>query len=231
MNKLIVIPARGGSKGIPKKNIYPLNGKPLLEYTLEMVTKVHLGSVDVVVSTDAEDIKDLALNYEGIFVVDRPAILAEDRATTEDTLIHAIDFMEKKTQKKYEAVITLQPTSPLRKKETLVAFIEEYERTLLKYDALLSLSEDRTDFWVRNNEGEFGRLYPNAPRRRQEREPLYKENSAYYITNIESLRETHSVLGKKAGGFIISETEGIDINEFIDLKIAEVILNDYKIKK
>ncbi|MCI9325969.1 MAG: acylneuraminate cytidylyltransferase family protein [Lachnospiraceae bacterium] len=226
MNKLIVIPARGGSKGIPKKNIYPLNGKPLLSYTLEMITKACLKDVDVVVSTDAEDIRRVALNNKNVFVIDRPTALASDKASTEDTLIHAIDIMQKKTEKKYEAVITLQPTSPLRKAETLEAFINEYEKVALKYDALVSFSEDRTDFWVLDAGGEFERLYPDAPRRRQERKPLYRENSAYYITNVNALFETHSVLGKKAGGFIISETEGIDINEFIDLKVAEAILND-----
>ena len=187
MNKLIVIPARGGSKGIPKKNIYPLNGKPLLSYTLEMITKACLKDVDVVVSTDAEDIRRVALNNKNVFVIDRPTALASDKASTEDALIHAIDIMQKKTGKKYEAVITLQPTSPLRKAETLEAFINEYEKVALKYDALVSFSEDRTDFWVLDERGEFERLYPDAPRRRQERKPLYKENSAYYITSVNAL--------------------------------------------
>jgi CMP-N-acetylneuraminic acid synthetase len=225
MNKLIVIPARGGSKGIPKKNIYPLKGKPLLAYTIEVVISAELDSADVVVSTDSEEIKKVALNYSDIYVVDRPENLASDNASTEDALLHALDFMEHNLNKKYEAVLTLQPTSPFRKKETLRKFIKEYEDHADMYDALLSLSEDRTDFWITDDNGKFERLYRNAPRRRQERRPLYKENSAYYITNVKSLRETHSVLGNNANGFLISEIEGIDINEPDDLIIAEAFMN------
>jgi CMP-N-acetylneuraminic acid synthetase len=225
MNKLIVIPARGGSKGIPKKNIYPLNGKPLLEYTIEVVLSAGLESTDVVVSTDSDEIKKVASKYPSIYVVDRPDELASDKSSTEDTLLHAIDFMEKMLEKRYDAVLTMQPTSPLRMKDTLIRFVNEYETCGGKYDALLSLSEDRTDFWVADDNGIFERLYKNAPRRRQDRKPLYKENSAYYITDVQALKETHSVLGNKANGFLISDVEGIDINEPIDLVIAGVFIN------
>lgn len=226
MNKLIVIPARGGSKGIPKKNIYPLKGKPLLSYTIEVILAAGLTDTDTVVSTDSEEIRNVALKYDGIYVVERPAELSGDHASTEDALLHSIDYMERKLGKKYEAVLTMQPTSPLRKTDTLVEFVKAYELCVKKYDALLSLSEDRTDFWICDDNGQFSRLYPDAPRRRQERKPLYKENSAYYITAVESLKETHSVLGKRANGFLISEIEGIDINEPLDLKIAEIFLGE-----
>lgn len=228
MNKLIVIPARGGSKGIPKKNIYPLNGKPLLSYTIELALSSKLDNTDIVVSTDSIEIKEVAQNFQNVYVIDRPSELASDTASTEDALLHSIDYMEKKLNKKYDAVITLQPTSPLRKKETFVNFIDEFEKTCGRYDALLSLTEDRTDFWINNEDNSFSRLYKNAPRRRQERQPLYKENSAYYITLVESLRKTHSVLGSKVNGFVVSEIEGIDINEPIDIKIVESLVNDNK---
>lgn len=230
MNKLIVIPARGGSKGIPKKNIYPLNGKPLLSYTIELVINSNLSNTDVVVSTDAHDIKQIAQSYSNIYVVDRPAELSGDKASTEDTLLHAIFFMESYLKKTYDTVITLQPTSPLRQVKTLQNFVKQFENDYPKYDALLSLSEDRTDFWVYNNQKCYERLYPNAPRRRQERVPLFKENSAYYITAVESLKLTHSVLGTNPNGFIISEIEGIDINEPVDLVIAQSFLEQRKLK-
>lgn len=225
MNKLVVIPARGGSKGIPKKNIYPLLGKPLLEYTIEVILKADLEFTDIVVSTDSEEIKTVALKFKGIEVVDRPAELSGDRASTEEALLHAVAIMEERTRKKYNAVITMQPTSPLRNVETLKAFVAEYEKKSKEFDAMISLTESRNDYWI-SKKGKFVRLYPNAPRRRQERKPLYVENSAYYITSVESLKETHSVLGKHVGGFSISEIEGIDINEMIDLKIAEIFLRE-----
>ena len=226
MNILIVIPARGGSKGIPKKNIYLLRGKPLIGYTIEAIQKANLKDADVVVSTDSEEIKQVALSYEGIVVVDRPAELSGDRASTEGALLHAIDYMETTTTKKYDAVMTMQPTSPLRNAATLIDFVEAYKSNCSDFDAYLSLTEDRTDFWICDDSQAFHRLYPNAPRRRQERCPIYRENSAYYITDVAALRKTHSVLGTKANGFVIPESEGIDINEKVDLIIAEAFLDN-----
>lgn len=224
MQKLIVIPARGGSKGIVGKNIYPINGKPLLTYTLEVIEQAKLDNVDVAVSTDSEEIKNVAYNYNFVEVVDRPEDISGDNAKTECALLHAINAMEERNGKKYQAVITLQPTSPLRNPETLKRFIAKYEACYPKYDAMLSLNENRTDFWIRDSDGSFKRRDENAPRRRQEREPLYAENSAYYITEVKALKETMSVLGKRCNGFLISDEEAIDINEPIDILIAESMI-------
>ena len=224
MQKLIVIPARGGSKGIPGKNIYPINGKPLLEYTLEVIKKACLDNTDVVVSTDSDSIKKVVQKYIYVDIVDRPKDISGDNAKTEEALLHALSIMEEKKQKKYDAVLTLQATSPLRKPDTLKAFIRAFEEGYPKYDAVLSLNENRTDFWIKKADGSFERRDKNAPRRRQEREPLYAENSAYYITEVKALRETISVLGRNCNGFVISDEEAIDINEMIDIIIAEAII-------
>lgn len=224
MKYLIVVPARGGSKGIPKKNIYPLVGKPLLSYTLEVIQRAGLADTDVAVSTDSEEIAEVARSFSGVEVVHRPAEIAGDRASTEAALLHALNVMQERYGVKYDAVLTLQPTSPLRQPETLKQFIKTYEEQKDRYDAILSLHEDRSDFWVKKGDGVFDRRDPAAPRRRQEREPLYVENSAYYITSVVALRETHSVLGRRVNGFVIPESEGIDINEPVDLVIAEALL-------
>jgi len=229
MKKLIVIPARGGSKGIPGKNVYPINGKPLLEYTLEVILKAELQDTDVVVSTDSETIKKVAQKYELVEVVDRPKNISGDMAKTEDALLHALDVMENKKRKKYDAVLTLQATSPLREVSTLKRFIQAFEDGYPKYDAMLSLNENRTDFWIKKEDGSFERRDKNAPRRRQEREPLYAENSAYYITGVQALRESGSVLGNNSNGFIISDEEAIDINEPIDILIADAIIKMRKL--
>lgn len=224
MQKLIVVPARGGSKGIPGKNIYPIAGKPLLEYTLDVVCNAHLRDTDIVVSTDSEKIKAVAQKYENVVIVDRPKEISGDKASTELALLHALDYMEKLGKKKYDAVLTLQATSPLRKTETLQKFIEAYEANYPSFDALLSLNENRSDFWIVTEDENFERLYKNAPRRRQERKPLYVENSAYYMTDTTALRNTGSILGTRVNGFVISEYEAVDINEIIDIYITEGIL-------
>ncbi len=228
MRYLAVIPARGGSKGIPKKNITPLCGKPLLAYTLEVLLEAEREDVDIAVSTDSEEIAAVAERYadKGVCVVKRPVEISGDTASTEVALLHAIDVMEEKNGISYDVVLTMQPTSPFRKAETFRAFLENYEANAGQYDALLSLHETRTDYWIKKEEGAYGRLYPNAPRRRQDREPMYVENSAYYATSVKALRETNSVLGNHVNGFLISEREGLDINEPIDLLIAEKRMED-----
>ena len=223
MKYLVVIPARGGSKGIPHKNIYPLLGKPLLEYTIENICNVEFDG-DVVVSTDDGAIADVASRNEKVIVIRRPKEISGDFASTEDALIHALKYMEQNKGKAYDAIVTVQPTSPLRTSSTIQKFLETYEKTADKYDAMLTLSEDRSDFWIKKDDGSFGRLFPEAPRRRQERNPLYVENSAVYVTKKESLLEYHSVLGRNVNGFVIDLVEGIDINEFSDIVLAESIL-------
>ena len=223
MKYLVVIPARGGSKGIPHKNIYPLLGKPLLEYTIECICNVEFDG-DVVVSTDDGAIADVASRNEKVIVIRRPKEISGDFASTEDALIHALKYMEENKGKAYDAIVTLQPTSPLRTSSTIQKFLETYEKTAYKYDAMLTLSEDRSDFWIKKDDGSFGRLFPEAPRRRQERNPLYVENSAAYVTKKESLLEYHSVLGRNVNGFVIDPVEGIDINEFSDIVLAESML-------
>lgn len=226
MQKLIVVPARGGSKGIPGKNIYPVCGRPLLEYTLDVIEKADLEDTDAAVSTDSYEIMEVAKRYPGIHIIKRPDEISGDRASTESALLHALDYMEKKLDKKYDAVVTLQATSPLREAKTLREFIETFEKNYPEYDAQLSLNEDRTDFWVRHEDGSFGRLYPDAPRRRQERKPLYVENSAYYITDSNALREGKSVLGNRVNGYVISEKEAVDINEPVDILVAEALIKE-----
>ena len=227
MKFLVVIPARGGSKGIPLKNIYPINGKPLLLYSLEMIRRVEFDG-DIIVSTDSGQIKEVALSVPGIEVVDRPQSLSGDKARTESALLHALEVMEAEKGCRYDAVVTLQATSPLRKPETVKMCFGRYERDREKYDALLTLTETRADYWVKEGAGHYRRLYPDAPRRRQDREPIYIENSALYITDSQSLKETGSVLGHCVNGIVIPESEGVDINEPVDILIAEELLKEEK---
>lgn len=223
MRYLVVIPARGGSKGIPYKNIYKVAGKPLLEYAIDCMKEVKFEG-DLVVSTDDDKIASVAEKYEFVTVIKRPDDISNDTAKTEAALIHALAYMKEMYGKDYDAVVTLQPTSPLRKSRTVQEFMAAYEKGAEEFDAILTLSEDRSDFWVKKEDGSYGRLFPDAPRRRQERAPLFVENSAIYITKKESLIECNSVLGKKVNGYVIDTSEGVDINELSDIMLAESLL-------
>lgn len=224
MKYLIVIPARGGSKGIPLKNIYPLCNKPLIEYTIEAALQANIHE-DICVSSDSDIILKTIEKYPDVIQIKRPEEISNDTASTEATLLHAVDFMKEHYQKVYDGVITLQPTSPLRTSSLIRSFVDEFEKVMDLYDAQLTLTETYSDHWIMNEYGTFQRLYPDAPRRRQERKPLYIENSAIYLTKTEVLQENRSVLGKKPHGYPVSEVEGLDINEMKDIYYAEFLLN------
>lgn len=224
MDLLVVIPARGGSKGIPQKNIYPLKGKPLLEYAIECIINSKI-SCTIAVSTDSNKIADVARNFSEVIVIDRPSKISGDTASTESALIHALEYMENEFGKSFDCVMTLPVTSPLRKPETVASFLEDYLKKKDIHDAQLTLHESYSDYWVKKLDG-FERLYKNAPRRRQEREPMFVENSAIYITEVTSLIETNSVLGHNPTAFIIDEIEGADVNEVRDIFFIESCMDN-----
>ena len=117
----------------------------------------------------------------------RPADIATDTSSTESVIIHACNVVESASNVKIDLVLTLPPTSPLRTADTICEFVGYFDKVKARYDALLSLTESRADYWIRGKQGEFSRLFPHAPRRNQERQPLFIENSALYITEKKAL--------------------------------------------
>jgi len=216
---IVVVPARGGSKRVHHKNIRDLSGKPLLAYTILAAQEAGLGEWTMV-STDHPDIAAVArqLNAE---VIDRPPQYASDTASTESVILHALRQAEARGWRP-TWVVTLPPTNPLRRASTIARFVMESRNT--SADCVFSLTENRGDFWRRTAGGQFSRLLPDAPRRQQDREPLYEENSAVYVTRAEALRTTESILGSTQHGIIIDPIEGFDINSELDFVLAEALL-------
>jgi CMP-N-acetylneuraminic acid synthetase len=228
MTIITVIPARGGSKGIPKKNIYPLNGIPLLLYTIKALQGCK-SEMFVVVSTDSEEIASVAIE-NNIYTIMPPDELSTDKASSESVLIHALDYMKRNEGRCFEYIMTAQPTTPFRRSEIIDDFINEFREKRNMFNAQLTLHENYADFWVKKNADTFERLYPDAPRRRQERSPLYVENSYLYITESNILEKTGSILGTKCAGYIVKSDEALDINEMDDIKKAEYLLNERYIR-
>ena len=221
MNVFGIIPARGGSKSIPLKNIKLLNGKPLIEYTIEtaLASKV----LDrIAVSTDHEDIIRICQQYDEIDVIVRPPDLATDKAPTEWALLHACDEIIKKDNFIPDVVLTLEPTSPLRSTQTIKRCIDIFKTT--DADSVLGVTETRACYG-KIVDGRFEYLFPNQPRRRQEREPLYKESSTIYGTRFKILKNNRSVLGVRLYPLVIDEKEAFDINSKDDLFFAEAAMN------
>ena len=215
-----VVPARGGSKGVPRKNIRRLAGWPLLWYTIEAAQRAQ--SLDrIVVSTDDPEIAQVARDG-GAEVIMRPAAFATDEAPTELALIHAVETLAQ-TGYRPEAVVTLEPTSPLRSPELIDRCVRELQRT--GADAVLSVIETRECLGRLDGGGRFEYLIKDQPRRRQDRQPLYKESSTVYVTRTATLLERRSVLGERLHAVVAAPEEAVDINTEIDFLIVEALLH------
>ena len=213
-----MIPARGGSVGVPKKNIRLLAGKPLVAHTFAQADQV--AEMDLtVLSTDDEKIAELG-RRNNVKVIIRPADLATAEAKTEQALIHALDVLD--GDYSFDYVVILEPTSPFRRPETISKCIQHIVDQ--NAPSLVTLCETRASLG-NLTDGRFVRLDPNAARRRQDRSPLYYESSTLYVVSVEHLRATNSVGADEWAGVVISQREAVDINTELDFQIAEAIFS------
>ncbi len=217
---IIIVPARGGSKRVPNKNIRPLGGKPLIVHTIEQIHQA--GFLDATwVSSDSEEILRIA-GAVGARTIRRPDELAADTASTESALLHAIDEIPVADQADW--IMTLPVTAPFRRPATIRDFADRRHELPASVDCLMSATVNYTDFWTMDEQGFAERLFPDAPRRQQERTPLFEEDSMIYLTRKEALLATGSILGKKVMAKQVDRRESFDINAPLDFELAEAIL-------
>ena len=220
MNTVAIIPARGGSKGIPRKNIKELCGKPLITYIIETALRVR--ELDrVIVSTEDKEIAEVARKYGAEVPFMRPEELARDETPTLPVLQHAVKYLEEKENYKPDIVVLLYATSPLLKHEKVSEAIK-----LLKargFDSVLSVVEDRGHYWIKRGE-DYERLYPKVLKNRQFTEPLLKENGAIYLCKRDLLMKENTMVGGKIGFLKMQKEESIDIDEPLDFEIAEFFM-------
>lgn len=219
---IAIIPARGGSKGIPRKNIRLLCDKPLIAYTIEAA----LGSkyVDrVLVSTEDGEIAEIAKQY-GAEVIKRPLELATDSASTEPVLEHVVRYLEKTEDYRADIVVLLQPTSPLRNAGHIDEALETFFTS--KYDSLLSVCLSHIFLWKLDRKGVYSVSYDfrNRPRR-QDRQPEYRENGAIYITKYDTLMNKHNRLGGKIGLYVMPDENSWEIDTEFDFRLCEQLVN------
>jgi CMP-N,N'-diacetyllegionaminic acid synthase len=218
-NVIAIIPARGGSKGIPKKNIKLLLGSPLIAYTIELAKKNHFFD-KVVVSTDSDEISEVSRTY-GIDVVSRPSELSGDLSRTEGALIHVLDYYKNKGIE-FDTVVTIEATSPMRTEKTINKCIDRFINT--DCDSLVTVYEDRSYFWRENSLNKLSPLFTDQARRRQDRKPLYKEAGVIYITSVDVLRKNNSIIGNNPIHYVVDEQEAIDINTNVDFFIVDNLM-------
>ncbi|MDD3744823.1 MAG: acylneuraminate cytidylyltransferase family protein [Lentimicrobiaceae bacterium] len=227
MKPLVVIPARGGSKGVPRKNIKLLGGKPLIQYTIEAAREVFPDEV-ICVSTDDKEIKSVveSLGLKVPFL--RPPELAIDQAGTYEVLLHAIDFHEKNGYLP-DTLILLQPTSPFRTgkhiKEALELFDKRCEMVIsvkeTKSNPYYTLREENEEGWlIKSKEGHFDR--------RQDAPTVWELNGAIYIIKVSVLKKKLLDRIKKTGKYKMNEISSIDIDSQLDWDFAEFLIQNKK---
>lgn len=214
-----VIPARGGSKGLPAKNLRPLLDEPLIAHTIRAAEGARR-LTKTVVSTDSDEIAEVA-TAQGAEVVRRPADLAADDSPTEDALMDAVETLERAGEPEPDYVVTLEPTSPLRTSALIDECLDL--AAARDADAVVTLAESR-ESWGRLADGRFALLLPGQPRRRQDREPLYRESGTVWVTRTSVLRANRSVLAGTVFGVVVPEEEAVDIHTELDLALAETLM-------
>ena len=221
MNTVAIIPARGGSKGIPRKNIKELCGKPLIAYIIETALRVE--ELDrVIVSTEDKEIAEVAKKCGAEVPFMRPEELARDETPTLPVLQHAVKYLEEKENYKPDIVVLLYATSPLLKHERVSEGIKMLREG--NFNSVLGVVEDRGHYWLETNNG-YERLYPKALKNRQFIKPLLKENGAIYICKRDILIEKNEIIGGKIGFLVMKRDESIDIDELLDFEFTEFLMN------
>ena len=225
MRVLCVIPVRGGSKGIPRKNLKPIAGKPLVAWTIEQALDAARElegqhTLDVLVSTDDAELAQIARDYGAQVPFIRPAELAQDTTATEPVIEHAIDFYTQAGQRP-DAVMLLQATSPVRLPGTLTRAVRQFAES--DSDSMVGVIPIGPFIWAAT-EPPTAQYEVMARPRRQEltRETFrYRENGSMYITKTELYETIHNRLGGKIELFMLDEVEGVDIDAMIDFTVAE----------
>jgi CMP-N,N'-diacetyllegionaminic acid synthase len=221
MKAIIIIPARGGSKRIPKKNLVPLAGKPLIAHTLGHALKSRLGG-RVFVTTDDEAVAIIARQY-GAEVITRPPELSTDTATSESALLHVLEHLEKTEGANPDFVVFLQCTSPLRGDNDIdnaIRLLEEQGA-----DSVFSASKFNKCIWERNN-GLLASLnydYKNRLRE-QDFQEQYHENGSIYVTKTWVLKERNNRVGGKIAVYEMNPLHSFQIDIMEDRYICECVI-------
>lgn len=225
---LAIIPARGGSKGIPKKNIYSLTGKPLIEYTFDAAKGSKLIN-RTILSTDDNEIAEVGRRNKIEVPFIRPKELAEDNTPTLPVIKHAVEFLESKQNYTADIILLLQPTAPLRKSyhidEALGLLINNPDA-----DSVVSITEvphQYNPYFVMKIEDGLLRFYHSESAkytRRQDLPDVYSRNGAIYAFYLKTLKDKNSIYGDTCLPYVMSFEESVNIDNAYDLKIAEMFL-------
>lgn len=228
MRMIAIIPARGGSKGLPGKNIKMLNGKPLIAYTIEAALKSkYIDSV--IVSTDSPAIAKVAKEYGAEVPFLRPDELSTDSSSAIDVYLHATNYYMENNKVKLNKFMVLLPTAPLRTEKHIDDAVELFLEK--KADTLISIKKADTPvtWYMEKNDDDriknarFG--IGNAVTNRQVNNQYFVPNGAIYILDYELLKTNRTYYSNNTIGYTMSSEDSVDIDTLIEFKFAEFLLN------
>tara|TARA_B110001452_G_C15240915_1_gene429618 strand:- start:7182 stop:7868 length:687 start_codon:yes stop_codon:yes gene_type:complete len=223
MKVVAFIPARGGSKRLPNKNILSFCGKPLIEYTIEYAIKSNVFD-EIVVSSDSEGILEIARKYN-ITALQRPLEYAEDLSTTASAAKHCADYLVQ-NKIEFDGFVTLQVTNPFRTIDILKKGLEEFEKELP--DSVISVGVNKHKLGEINEEGDFSPTMYTAGQRSQDINQLYFENGLIYITSKKVILKGE-IFGDTSKVIVTDEIFSlVDIDTEEDFLLGEIIYKNYK---
>ena len=222
MGVLAVIPARGGSKGIPRKNLLPIGGVPLIVRTVR-AAKACRAIEDVVVTTDDAGIAAAAAAH-GATVVDRPALLASDTASSESVVVHAVEVWSGRTRKACDILLLLQNTSPFHDPGDMQAVVDKMKSGV--YNSCVTVTPTLRYFWA---EGSNGWFMPHQKRgRRQVRQPWFEEAGSIYGVRGTLFQESGGNLFVPPVGVVeVPWWRAFEIDEPEDIPVAEALCHTF----
>lgn len=227
MEILAIIPARGGSKGVYRKNIRDLNGKPLISYTIEAAKQSKYIN-RVVVSTDDIEIADISKKYGAEVPCLRPSNLSGDISPTVDCILHMLNYLKETEDYIPTHIMLLQCTSPLRNFKHINEAVEKFIKCNEK--ALISVCESEVNpYWTNVFEGDVLKPFIKDGykiARRQELPEIYRVNGAIYLIETEMFLKEKTFQPSSLTGYIMDSYHSIDIDTELDFKIAEIVMSE-----
>lgn len=224
-----IVPARGGSKGVHRKNLRNLGGKPLIQWTIDEAEKSKY--IDrIIISTEDKEIEEVC-KFLGVEVIKRPMELAGDDSPTIDSILYTLNLVENEENYFPDYAILLQCTSPFRRVTDIDTAIETLLTKDKKYKSLISVTkEEHPPWWLKRISADetlkdFLDYDKKQYSRRQSFPPLYRLNGAIYICSIDELKKCRSFETDKTLAYVMDNNSSVDIDTEDDLELAEFILN------
>ena len=228
---LFVIPARGGSKGLPRKNILPLVGKPMICYTIDAARGVS-DDENICVSTDEQEILQVVEDYGLKVPFIRPADLATDTAGSSEVILHALDFYKNKLGKDYSKVCLLQPTSPLRNAKHIYEAFQRWEDDL---DMVVSVKETKANpyfnLFEEDEKGYLKKSKEGSYSRRQNIPKVYEINGAIYLIKVSSIQKMPIAKFGKIKKYVMDNITSLDIDNEFDYKLAQLFISSRNLSR